>query len=42
MKNGNKIIILKEKKEKIFKIYNNMNKKKNNEIEARMIFLEVQ
>lgn len=41
MKNGNKIIILKEKKEKIFKIYNNMNKKKNNEIEARMIFLEV-
>lgn len=40
MKNGNKIIILKEKKEKIFKIYN-MNKKKNNEIEARMIFLEV-
>lgn len=42
MKNGNKIIILKEEKEKIFKIYNNMNKKKNNEIEARMIFLEVQ
>lgn len=28
MKNGNKIIILKEEKEKIFKIYNNMNKKK--------------